>query len=515
VALLAAVGLIGDNIGIFEVALVRPLLVLITLPNTILTEPRTLDPTPNKVTMTTRLVAAVAAVGAFALGCGGGSGTSQPTAPAGGIGSVRITAGTSTPRQGDVVHYDAEATDGQGRVVPTASVAWSVVGPAQIEPDGRFVGNQPGPVRIIATVSGRADTLDATISPRNGPVGSFTVVGRGIEDVRGTTDLWVHGDFAYLGTQCGSQWCGDRLFVWDISNPAAPIRVDSMIADAVRVNDVKIRADGAIGVLTHEGSVHNGITLFDLGDPAHPAAITRYVDGLGSGVHNVWIEDDYVYAVHHRPGTPDGGELRIIDISDPENPITVATFFGGSSHPHDVYVRDGLAFVSHWDAGLIILDVGSGLAGGSPANPVEVGRVHTRGGKTHNAWYWPEAGYVFVGEEDGSARGGMIHIVDAHDLSNPVEIASFDVGPSNTPHNFWMDEERGILYAAWYQEGILAIDVSGELLGPLHLQRRQIAHLNLFEIAGGPSPVWAPQLHGGLLYLSDTSNGLWVLAPTF
>ena len=58
------------------------------------------------------------------------------------------------------------------------------------------------------------------------------------------------------------------------------------------------------------------------------------------------------------------------------------------------------AFLSHWDAGLIILDVGNGIAGGSPASPVEVSRIKTVGGQTHNAWYWPAAGYVFVGEEN-------------------------------------------------------------------------------------------------------------------
>jgi hypothetical protein len=35
------------------------------------------------------------------------------------------------------------------------------------------------------------------------------------------------------------------------------------------------------------------------------------------------------------------------------------------------------------------------------------------------------------------------------------------------------------------------------------------------QIAGGSSSVWAPQLHDGLLYVSDTGKGPWVLDPTF
>jgi hypothetical protein len=37
---------------------------------------------------------------------------------------------------------------------------------------------------------------------------------------------------------------------------------------------------------------------------------------------------------------------------------------------HDTYVRDGIAFVSAWDQGLVLYDVGNGIRGGTPANPV-------------------------------------------------------------------------------------------------------------------------------------------------
>ncbi len=187
----------------------------------------------------------------------------------------------------------------------------------------------------------------------------------------------------------------------------------------------------------------------------------------------------------------------------------MAVFYAGSSGAHDVYVRDGLAFVSHWNAGLVILDVGNGIAGGSPTNPVEVGRVQTEGGNTHNAWYWPDAGYVFVGEESG--RPGVMHVVDVSDLSNPVEVATFAVS-GDTAHNFWLDEARGILYAAWYSSGLQAIDVSGTLLGELETQGRQVGSI---RYRGGATQSWGPQLHGGLIYVSDVNSGLWILRPEF
>ena len=160
------------------------------------------------------------------------------------------------------------------------------------------------------------------------------------------------------------------------------------------------------------------------------------------------------------------------------------------------------------DAGLIILDVGNGVAGGSPTSPVLVGRVQTAGGHAHNAWYWPAAGYVFVGEE--SSRPGVVHVVDVSDLSNPVEVATFGIS-GETPHNFWLDEAREILYVAWYSRGLRAIDVGGELFGPLETQGREVGRIEYSDSILS----WAPQLHDGLVYVSDVNSGLWILRPEF
>ena len=438
--------------------------------------------------------------------------------PPGAGNTVSITAGPASPRQGDVVTYQAETRDSTGALVTDTSLSWSVSPAAAglVTGDGRFVGYTPGGAKIIANASGVADTLDISISAR-GLSGGFSVVGTGTVSTRFTSDVWVHGDYAYTGTwSCRSGNCGDRLHVWDVSDPSSPALTDAVLVDARVVNDVKIRADGAIGVITQEASNdgQNGVTLLDLSDPARPTIIGRFTSGLESGVHNVWVEGDFVFVVVDGVGNG----MRVLDISNPGNPSTVASYYAGSSILHDVYVRDGLAFLSHWDAGLIILDVGNGVAGGSPANPVEVSRIQTAGGETHNAWYWPAAGYVFVGEEDFGTPPGIMHVVDASDLSNPKEVATFSL-PGATPHNFWLDENRGILYAAWYENGLRAIDVSGVLLGALDRQGREIASIQYGSgsgcFGGSATCTWAPQLHNGLVYASDLNSGLWVLQPDF
>ncbi len=436
-------------------------------------------------------------------------------------GDLEIAFEDAPARQGDARAFAANVTDGDGNVVSGVPVTWRVL-PASagyITGNGQFVGYQPGPVQVTASAGSLRDTVDVTVEPR-GIEGSISVAGGGTESDRFTSDLWASGSYVYTGT-----WgvrglnIGNQFNAWSLSDPARPVKVKSLLVDARTVNDVKVRADGRLAIITHEGSNDglNGITLLDLADPGDPKNLGRYVEGLQSGVHNVWVDGDYAYLVVD--GSNPAAGLHVLDISQPTSPREVARFYGGESFLHDVYVRDGLAFLSHWNAGLIILDVGSGIAGGSPTSPVEVGRVKTTGGQTHNAWYWPEAGYVFVGEEDFGTPG-IMHVVDVRNMSEPKEIATYALPGQEPPHNFWLDEARGILYMAWYQHGIRAVDVTGELLGELDRQGREFAGFP-YNGAAGTCPgiqatcSWAPQLHRGLLYVADMNGGLQVLQPRF
>ena len=291
-----------------------------------------------------------------------------------------------------------EAFDDTGAPIEPAALSWSVepfrAGDFPI--DARFVGYQPGPVEVIVSHGSLADTVALEIQARAVAAGSLTTVGHGPQVGPCNTDLWVHGNIAYTGTFSRGSNRGNRIFIWDVATPANPMLLGSFVVDAAAVNDVKLRPDGWVAVLTHEGSTdgRNGISLVDVRDPTTPRLITRFVDGLELGVHNAWYQGQYLYlAVNDVAG------LHVLDVSNAGTPRRVARFYAGSSFVHDVHVRDGLAFVSHWDAGLIILDVGNGVAGGSPTDPVEVGRIVIPGVKVHNAWYWPERRSVLIGDE--------------------------------------------------------------------------------------------------------------------
>ncbi len=220
-----------------------------------------------------------------------------------------VVIGPMEPRQGEVVRY---------RFSTGVEPQWAVEPPEAglILADGRFVGYQPGPAVIVARTPGADVPRRITILPREAPQGEFTVQVRGAQIERFTSDLWLAGSFGYTGTWLGStvagRLAGDRLFVWDLADPLAPRLAMELPVDARTVNTVNIRADSMLAALTHEGSSDglNGVTLLNLADPLQPAVIARFTEGLESGVHNVWLEEDFLYAVADGVGKG----LRIIDI---------------------------------------------------------------------------------------------------------------------------------------------------------------------------------------------------------
>jgi len=201
-----------------------------------------------------------------------------PPAP---VVTLAITGPTSV-RQGDVVQYSAEARDGDGQPVP-GTPQWTLLpaGSGIVAAGGRVVTYEPGPRSVVATLGGVSDTLDISV-PGRGLAGSFSSVGQGLERDRFSSDLWLYGSHAYTGTWggrtvLGTTRFGNALFAWDVTAPASPVLTDSVIVDARVVNDVKVRADGQLAVITHEASTDglNGITLLDLSDPSQVLSRSR------------------------------------------------------------------------------------------------------------------------------------------------------------------------------------------------------------------------------------------------
>ncbi|HEU4388294.1 MAG TPA: Ig-like domain-containing protein [Blastocatellia bacterium] len=450
---------------------------------------------------------------------------------------LSIQPATATARTGDVISFKAVATDHAGGAVETPGVIWSAAGDgASIWPDGGFVAARPGSYIVTASVGGKVAIASVVVSPRN-VERELTLVGRVAAKDFQIAEQWAFGNYVYLSS------ISDKVLAYDISNPSQPKLTDTLKVDARIINDVSTTADGRIGVFSREGASNrkNGIVFLDTSDPAHPRILSEYTETVSGGVHSAFVDSHYVYLTDDATGS-----LRIIDFKDVKNPKEVARWevhsplvkparlpSGDEStagrYLHDVQVVGGLAYLAYWRDGLVVLDVGNGIKGGSPEKPQFVSQFRFN----HNELYgdgWLAGAhavfryknYVFVGDEvfpsefnimskDRIPVRGIVHVIDVSDILNPRKVAEYDV-PDGGAHNIWVKDD--ILYMGYYSGGGRVLDVSGELRGDLYAQGREIASLWTGDPNGFRSNLpftWGAQPHGDLVLFNDINSGLWIV----
>lgn len=231
--------------------------------------------------------------------------------------------------------------------------------------------------------------------------------------------------------------------------PCGALALVQALAGGPAVNDVPL--------------AQTGFQLYDVSDPTDPQRLGTWNNG-GIGTHNLYVFEHegraYVAAVHNEyaPDAPGGirGTLQLVDVTDPGDPHLAAEWGladvpdatpaelceprGSSAHCllHDVWVEEGavgpyegrlVAYLSHWDAGYILLDVADLLDATDPTdpgerafigqfqdNPTEEGAYLDAEGNAHVAVPYEIDGshYVIAGDEDFDGPGEVPHVrVDA------------------------------------------------------------------------------------------------------
>jgi hypothetical protein len=452
------------------------------------------------------------------------------------VSRLSVTAATSHARTGDVVHFTARSFAASGPLAKSIAPSWSVEGDgATIWPDGAFVAEQPGTYVVSAEIGNRRAQASVVIAPRN-VQRELEVVAHVIPDQKMPyAEQWIFGNAAYLSS------IGDKLWVYDISDPEHPKLSDFVTVDARLINDTSVSADGKVGILTREGTSNrrNGIVFLDTSDPLHPKVASEYTQTVTGGVHSAFLDGHYAYITDDATGS-----MRVIDFSNVKAPKEVARWqvenpiSGTTEYPlgiissgrflHDVYVKDGLAYLSYWRDGLVILDVGSGIKKGSPENPQFVSQLRFDYYQPYgNGWNagahvaFRYKNYVYVGDEVLPAEyniasnyripvQGIVHVVDVADIAHPRQVASYAV-PEAGAHNMWVEDD--LLYMGYYNGGGRVLDVSGELRGDLYRQGREVARLATGDPEGfrpNLPMAWGGQPHQGLIYFNDINSGLWI-----
>ena len=465
---------------------------------------------------------------------------------------IEMSGGEVEVRTGDVQSFAAVVRDAAGAPIEDIAIAWTLAyeapeeiiaprAPGQIL-DGRVVADLPGVFTAVASAGPLTARKSFRAVPRD-VVRKLDIVGEGRQARLRTTDFWVFEgkdgrDYAITG----SKRADGHAFVWDVTDPANMVKTDSVQVDARSVNDIKVSPDARYATMTREGASDrkNGLVLLDLADPAHPKIASEFTDGLTGGVHNAFPTNDYAFALSG------GDKYLIIDVRDLRNPKRVGEYNHPESGVHDVWVHDGIAYSAEWGSGIVVVDVGNGRWGGSPENPVFVTNYVIPGGATHAVFPYVSKStgkfYVFSGDEIMTRRGkawegpgtnrgsyanqydpetglggiplatsGYIQVVDFSDPEHPRMIARYEVEEYGT-HNIWVED--GMLFQGYYEGGLRVVDVSGELMGNLYTQGREIAVFKPFDPLGyvPNSPmVWSAMPHKGYIFLSDTNSGLWAV----
>ncbi|HYM64172.1 MAG TPA: PA domain-containing protein [Gaiellaceae bacterium] len=227
---------------------------------------------------------------------------------------------------------------------------------------------------------------------------NFELLGQhdlGTQDTNG--DVWVHGDFAYVGTW--SDPCTGRgVKIIDVSDLNAPSLIGTLAArPGTSAEDVVVRhvdTPSFTGDLLATGiqrcgedpaldGQEFGVEFWDVTDPTQPVKLAELGIAHGEGgVHelDLFQRGDHVYALLAVPFAEwfdpvPGGDVRIVDASNPRVPVQVGEwgagahelspgpFFGqgsfGASYGHSVRASGNgtSAYVSYWDLGVLTLNI--------------------------------------------------------------------------------------------------------------------------------------------------------------
>jgi hypothetical protein len=460
--------------------------------------------------------------------------------------SLSIQLAETSVRTGDVVHLKAAAQRANGSAVADVPITWSYTyvpddtiaapGATGVIDRGLFAAEVPGRYTLLASAGTATARSVLEVRPRDARR-RIQVSGRGSITHVHTSDFWPWTgkdgrDYALVGTWGGDGWA----YVMDISDMGNMVRTDSVKVDARTINDVTVSPDGRYGVLSREGASNrvNGVVILDLAAPAHPTVAATFDEQLTGGVHNMFATNDYLFAISG------GDKYVIIDVRDITRPRLAGQYDHPNSRVHDVWVYDGIAYSSEWGTGVVAVDVGNGKYGGTVEKPVLIATYPTTSGATHEIYPYQQKStgktYLFLGDEimsrqgrvwegtnympdlfgDTPKRGGVpqtsagyTHIVDFTDPRHPKNIAKYHQEEFGS-HDIIVEDD--VMYQAYYDGGLRVVDVSGELVGNLAEQRREIAVYKPYDPQGytaNASFVMNAMPWKGHILFTDFNSGLW------
>jgi choice-of-anchor B domain-containing protein len=195
--------------------------------------------------------------------------------------------------------------------------------------------------------------------------------------------------FAYtIGNSMGGETCGGGPHMIDIREPAKPTFAGCWADTTTGNARTGYTHDAQCTVYQGPDERYRGrqicinasetaIGIADVTDKANPKRISSASYPNVAYAHQGWLSADHRYFFLNDEGDELAGNApktrtMVFDIADLEDPVVTKEFFGTTpASDHNLYVKDRYMYQSNYVAGLRVIDVSD------PKNPVEVGFFDT------------------------------------------------------------------------------------------------------------------------------------------
>lgn len=195
--------------------------------------------------------------------------------------------------------------------------------------------------------------------------------------------------FAYIvGGSSGGETCGGGLHMVNIQNPASPTFAGCFADPRTGLASTGYSHDAQC--ITYNGpdqpyrgkeicfgSNESMLSVSDVTDKANPVAIAAIGYPAAAYLHQGWVSDDHRFLFMNDEldeltgGAPKTRTL-VWDITELDDPVLVKEHLGTTeASDHNLYVKGNYLYESNYVSGLRILDISD------PRNPVEVGFFDT------------------------------------------------------------------------------------------------------------------------------------------
>ncbi len=340
------------------------------------------------------------------------------------------------------------------------------------------------------------------------PLNNFTGVNRASGN-----DCWGYvspsgREYAIMGLE------GGYGFV-EITNPTNPQIIATIPGPSSLWHDVKVVGQYAYGV--SEGG--SGIQIMNLGniDNGQVTLVRNWTSGGYSTTHNI-VTNEATGSLWVVGANIGNGGLIHINLANP----TLPTLDGGWT---DMYVHDAQVATKNTGpfAGRELAYCASGFSGGfsqtglrivdvtNPNNPQVLSTLfYPNAGYSHQVWLSEDQKYLYLNDEldEGSIVSvTTTRVINVEDPANPFFIGTFTTGLPAIDHNLYV--KNGLIFQANYRSGLRVFDA---------LDPENPTPLAYFDTYPGSDAAefngaWSsyPFFPSGTIIVSDIERGLFVL----